>query len=583
MSRMSTRAAPGASRLAAMTRSPLSPLLGVLFGAGLCAPAEAQQDLFAPDRVVTVEITMDKRDWNRLRMQTRDLKEALSAKRKAGEFDSPYTWFDADVVVDGVAFDGVGVRKKGFLGSLSGTRPSLKLKLDRADADASFAGVTDLTLNNNQQDVSLVSQFLGYRIFNAAGSPAPRCGFAKVSVNGRELGIYANVERVRRDVLERGFGSGKGVLYEGTVVDFFPGWERAFERKRGKRARGLARLEALSEVLEEAGDEELEQRLAEVVDLDAFYRFWALEGLLGFWDGYSGNKNNFFCYLHPNTDRFHFLPWGADCLFMKHSLVDYDPDAPISVKTTGRLAHRLYQLPSGRARYAQEMRELLARHWDEAAIGAELDRIEALLEPHLGRYQRRAVDAMDVVREFVAQRRSDILAELDGGMPVWTARPEPPFAFPIDREDWEPSIWRAAKDGDVGALEFHVRAGADVNSVSEQDGSHPLALAALAGRVEAVRYLLQQGARVNDTDREGNSALHQAAFFGHLEVVDALLQAGAERGIKNQKGATPRDNAALAWSPAIEGIMRYLGEVLAIDFDLDDIRAGRPKVAARLR
>ena len=557
--------------------------LASLFAAGLCAQAAAQQDLFAPDRVMTVEITMDKRDWNRLRMQTRDLKEALSAKRKAGEFDSPFTWFDADVVVDEVAFDGVGVRKKGFLGSLSGTRPSLKLKLDRTRAGASLGGVTDLTLNNNQQDVSLVSQFLGYRIFDAAGSPAPRCGFAKVSVNRRELGIYANVERVRDGVLERGFGSAEGVLYEGTVVDFFSGWERAFERKLGKRKRGLRRLEALTEVLEEADDGALEERLAEVVDLDAFYRFWALEGLLGFWDGYSGNRNNFFCYLHPDTDRFHFLPWGADCLFMKHSLVDYDPEAPISVKTTGRLAHRLYQLPSGRARYEEELRELLARHWDEAAIGAELDRIEALLEPHLGRYQRRAVDAMDVVRDFVAARRSELLEELEGGMPVWKKRPKPPFAFPVSGKDWEPSIWRAAKDGDVDALEFHVRAGADVNSVSDQDGSHPLALAALAGRPDAVRYLLQQGARVNDTDQDGDSALHQAAFLGHLEVVEVLLQAGAKRGAKNQKGATPLQNATTPWTPEIEGLIRYLGEVLAVDYDLDDIRRNRTEVAARLR
>ena len=216
-------------------------------------------------------------------------------------------------------------------------------------------------------------------------------------------------------------------------------------------------------------------------------------------------------------------------------------------------------------------------------IGAELDRIEALLEPHLGRYQRRAVDAMDVVRDFVAARRAELLKELDGGMPVWTKRPKPPFAFPVSGKDWEPSIWRAAKDGDVAALEFHVRAGADVNSVSDQDGSHPLALAALAGRTGAVRYLLQQGARVNDTNQDGDSALHQAAFLGHLEVVEVLLQAGAKRGAKNQKGATPLQNATTPWTPEIEGLIRYLGEVLAVDYDLDDIRRNRPKVAARLR
>ena len=558
----------------------------LIVSAGLATCVSAQvavnADLFDPGRVIDVQVTMAKRGWNQLRMQSRSIEKALSASRKQGEFDKPYTYFDADVVIDGVAFKGVGVRKKGFLGSQSATRPSLKIKLNHTDPDASIQGLTNLTFNNNKQDVSLVSQFLGYQIFNAAGSPAPRCGFARVTVNGRYLGVYSHVERIRDEVLERGFGSADGVLYEGTVVDFFPGWAKGFERKLGKRKRGLARIRAVTAALASPG-EDLVDRVAELVDLDAFYRFWALEGLLGFWDGYSGNKNNFFCYLNPETDKLHFLPWGADCLFMKYSLVDFDREAPVSVKTTGLLAHRLYQLPSGRARYEAEMRLLLSRHWDEDAIESELDRVEALLEPHLGMYQRRAVDAMDVVRDFVAQRRADILEEIDGGMPRWTKRPTPPFAIPVVGGEWEPSIWNAARKGDVEALSFHVRAGADVNEVSDLDGSHPLALAAMAGRAGAVAYLLEQGARVDDTDEDGDTALHQASFFGHLDVVNLLLAAGADRSIKNDKGLTPRMNAAIPWSAEIAGIMGFVGKAIGVEFDLEEIRQNRPEVARRLR
>ena len=539
--------------------------------------------MFAPDRVIDVRITMEKRDWNALRMQSRSFEKALSAARKQGEFDKPYTYFDADVVIDGVELPGVGVRKKGFLGSQSGTRPSLKIKLNHTDPDASLQGLTNLTFNNNKQDVSLVSQFLGYKIFNDAGSPAPRCGFARVTVNGRYLGVYSHVERVRDGLLKRGFGSAKGVLYEGTVVDFFPGWEQGFERKTGKRKRGLKRIQQLIEVLEQSDDEDLEDRIGALVDLDAFYRFWALESLLGFWDGYSGNKNNFFCYLHPKTDKFHFIPWGADALFMKYSLVDDDRSVPLSVKTTGRVAHRLYQLEACRARYAKALMRLLKRHWDEDAIDAEIDRLEELLEPHLGRYQRRAVDAMDVVREFVEERRSDILEEIEDGMPIWTKPPEPPFAMPVMGGEWAPSIWNAAKNGDVEALKFHVRAGADVNSVSEEDGSHPLSLAAMAGRADAVRYLLQQGARVDDTDEDGDTALHKAAFFGQVEVAEALLEAGADPSVKNQKGVTAMMGAGLPWSPEIAGIIGFVGKVLGIEYDLEAIRADRSKIAMRLR
>jgi len=561
-----------------------SSLLRALLLLVVCGTACAQAvDLFAPDRVIDVRITIDKRDWRSLRMQSRSFETALSAARKKGEFDKPFTYFEADVVVDGVAFERVGLRKKGFIGSLSTTRPSLKIKLNHVDPDASLHGLSNLTLNNNKQDESLVSQYLTYKIFNDAGSPAPRCSFARVTVNDRYLGIYSHVERMRGDFLKRGFGSAKGVLYEGTVVDFFPGWEKGFERKLGSESRGLSRIQELIGVVSEASDAVFEERVGEIVDLDAFYRFWALEGVLGFWDGYTGNKNNFFCYLHPETNRFHFLPWGADMLFMKYSQVDDDRDVPLSVKTTGRLAHRLYQLKSGRDRYAKTMQELLDTHWNEDAIYKELDRLEALLEPHLGRYQRRAVDAMDRLREFVEERRSDILAETEGGMPIWEKKPKPPFVIPARAADWEPSIWRAAKDGDVEDLKSHIRTGEDVNAVSEEDGSHPIDLATLAGRTDAVRYLLEQGARVNDADEDGDTALHKASFFGQVEIATMLLEAGADPNVKNQKGATPLLNATIPWSAEIAGLIGFVGQMIGVEYDLKKIRSNRPKVARLLR
>ena len=42
--------------------------------------------------------------------------------------------------------------------------------------------------------------------------------------------------------------------------------------------------------------DELNDRLDELVDLHEFVTFWAMESLIGFWDGYSGNQNNFFVY-----------------------------------------------------------------------------------------------------------------------------------------------------------------------------------------------------------------------------------------------------------------------------------------------
>ena len=50
------------------------------------------------------------------------------------------------------AFSNVGLRKKGFIGSQSTSRPSLKIKLNHTDKKGGIDGVTTLTFNNNNQD-----------------------------------------------------------------------------------------------------------------------------------------------------------------------------------------------------------------------------------------------------------------------------------------------------------------------------------------------------------------------------------------------------------------------------------------------
>ena len=95
-----------------------------------------------------------------------------------------------------------------------------------------------------------MSQYLGYRIFNEAGSPAPRCAFARVTVNGEHLGVYSHVETIRKPLLKRAFGWSLGTLFEGTIVDFDPGWEGSLELKTGDEAVGRAKLVALIEALQ---------------------------------------------------------------------------------------------------------------------------------------------------------------------------------------------------------------------------------------------------------------------------------------------------------------------------------------------
>ena len=71
----------------------------------------------------------------------------------------------------------------------------------------------------------------------------------------------------------------------GTVVDFYEGWEGSFEKKFGKRKVGLEKIKELIQTLQgQNGETVSEESIGKLVDLDSFYTFWAVEGLIGFWE-----------------------------------------------------------------------------------------------------------------------------------------------------------------------------------------------------------------------------------------------------------------------------------------------------------
>lgn len=558
-------------------------------------------DIFPTDRVLDIQITVSDEDWNTIRFQSRNFVDALQASRQFGPPEHPYTYVDASVSIDGVEFPKVGIRKKGFIGSQNHVRPSLKIKLNHVDTKGEIDGLTNLTLNNNQQDTSQVSQFMGYALFNEIGSPAPRCAYAKVTVNGRNLGIYSHVETMRPPLLQRAFGNTKGVLYEGTVVDFHKEWENSFEHKRGDDTLGRERIIKLIDLL--AQDQVTEEEIGEYVDLDSFYRFWAIEGLLGFWDGYSGNNNNFFIYLNSETDKFHFLPWGADSLFLKHSMLDFQKDSrkPISVKTQGMIAYKLYQLEESRERYANTIRDILENHWNENALIAELERISVMIEPHMISGQRvmrehgRWGDGKSVsfeekvgeTRYFIRERKREILDEISNGMPLWQKRPNPPFVIrPEDVEGGfmkqfielpEDNLWGAARTGDLDGIKRYLDEGADINELSPQTNIAPLSWATMMGHKEAAGLLIKLGADVNVQGEDGGTPMHVAVALGRAELVELLIDEGANINAKNKRGDIPASGLFVPWS-----MLKFLTGMFDIELDEKDVEAGRKKIAKML-
>ncbi|MDQ2642435.1 MAG: CotH kinase family protein [Myxococcota bacterium] len=210
----------------------------------------------------------------------------------------------------------IGVRIKG-----EGSRRTLrqkaafKLKFDEFVDRQSFRGLRRMTLNNLVEDPSFLAERLSYRVFRAAGLPAPRCNNALLYVNGEYWGVYANVEAEDKTFLRRWFNDDSGNLYEEGQTDFVPGAEALFDLETNETRNDRSDLAGLIAAFQDAEPETFLEDLGTALDTEHFLRFTAAELLVNQWDMYAYTMfypNNFRLYSDPESGRFVFLPWGMD-------------------------------------------------------------------------------------------------------------------------------------------------------------------------------------------------------------------------------------------------------------------------------
>jgi hypothetical protein len=389
-------------------------------GPGLPAEGCAVEDPFDPEVLMDVEVFMAQADWNALRLEPRPLNELLPATCPEAPAPSPFEFFAADAIINGVTVTNIGVRKKGFLGSVDSTRPSLKLKFSEFEDDQRLFGLKRMTLNNGKQDPSRIKTCLSYEVFRKAGyRGVPRCNFARVQVtheNGTvDLGIYAHVESLKSAFLRRSFGSADGNLYEAAALaDLESDSIGFYEIKNNEDTNETTDIWRLADVVENVGNADLLAELANHLELDTFLKFWVLEALIGHWDGYSGNRNNNYMYVDPADGLFRFIPWGTDDTFGRGNPFGGSEAVAPLIWWEARLAWRLYGLSAVRAAYQARMQLLFDTIWDETELLAEIDRMEALVTPFAGDISDHTAE----ISNFVATREARFQAEFAGGPPA---------------------------------------------------------------------------------------------------------------------------------------------------------------------
>lgn len=218
----------------------------------------------------------------------------------------------------------VGLELKGgaSLRTLDG-KPSFKIDFHEWDEEARFFGIKRLVLNNMVQDRTMLREGAYYWLCGQLGIPAPRSGYARVWVDGEEYGLYALIEEMDEQFVDRvwRYDDG-GVLLEASGDDFVAPFDHFYAKEEGE-----GDIDALVATVADTPVDETLELLVEHFDEEALFAYWALDAVGGNRDGYTFNHHNYHLYYAPRMQRWTMIPWGTDLAFSME-------DAPVHGSAT---------------------------------------------------------------------------------------------------------------------------------------------------------------------------------------------------------------------------------------------------------
>ena len=241
--------------------------------------------------------------------------------------------------------------------TLRAPKRSWKARFD-GPGDA-LGGQATLNLKAMYNDPSQMREALAWRYLAAAGIPAARHTYAKLTINGGYRGLFSLIEQVDKRFLKDHYGKNhKGNLYKAYCGDigcatlehrvgangddsgrqYFSGKpdDRAYRLKTNEdesTANTYDDLAALTRAIDGVGlpggdarfgTDAFRTSLESVLNVKAFLRWAATNVLLGSWDNYFATPANYYLYNSGrsgapdgfmNTPYFTFIPWDYDNSF----------------------------------------------------------------------------------------------------------------------------------------------------------------------------------------------------------------------------------------------------------------------------
>ena len=264
--------------------------------------------IYKEDEIAIVSITMDPADkaW------------MLAEENKWSDIYQTATFSFKNSDIDTTLTFNVGIRLRGNT-SRNHPKKSFKIKFKEFGGEK-FYDLKKFNLKAEVNDPTMLREMLSLKAFRDLDVPAARSHHAEVYINGEYMGLYLNVEQIDDEFVQRRFTYNMGNIYkcywgatlanDGQIFN-----NDIYELETNKELNDRSKLDNFVKVLNNTPSSSFITEIEKVFDVDRYIRYLAVEALIGHWDGYSYNKNNFYLYENDSTGLVEFIAYDVDNSF----------------------------------------------------------------------------------------------------------------------------------------------------------------------------------------------------------------------------------------------------------------------------
>ncbi|MFM8597029.1 MAG: CotH kinase family protein [Flavobacteriales bacterium] len=291
-----------------------------------------------------------------------------------------------------VFYDSIGFRARGNT-SLSSQKKSFKIDFNRFVSSQKFEGLEELNLNGEHNDVSIMRSFLAQHLLRSAGLAAARTSYVKLYVNNEYKGLYINVEHLDDEFLDLRFpAEANGNLWKcfyGADLTWWgsnpTSYQGVYELKTNKDSADYSALLNFINVLNNTVPSNFVCAIQDVFDVELFLRNIALEILMGQWDGYAYNKNNYYLYQREGDGKIVYLSYDLDNTFgidwfninwALRNIYSWSPG-----NQARPLYTKLMAVPYFKDRFTFHMLDILNSIWTVSDLQVLLEQKQQLIAP----------------------------------------------------------------------------------------------------------------------------------------------------------------------------------------------------------